>query len=180
MSLQASDLSVVMRRYPYCAVCALIALLCGGGSWFLWGQNAELALVYQDRSKEGEAMLATLVGGSTQRAELAAVRDTSHRIESNLAGDALADNLWYFYKIEEQTKVRMPALHQLQFPPGGNDAMFRRVPYHIQIQGTYDQVAAFLLALETAPRLAKITSFTFGRSGQVINLELNLEVLGKK
>ena len=180
MSLQSSDLAVILRRYPFPAACLIVTLLCGGGSWYLWGQNAELTLVNQDRAKEGEAMLATLVGGSTQRQELATAREITHRIETNLLSDALAENYWYFYKIEEQTKVKMPDMHQLNTPPTDGSAGFRRVPYVIKVTGGFEQVAAFLLAIEVGPRLAKITSFNFSRNGQVITLDMNLDFLGKK
>ena len=129
-------------------------------------------------------MLALLVGGSTQRAELEVVRETTRRIEENLVVEAnLAENLWYFYKLEEQTKARLPELHQLSSPTTDKSPLYRRVPYSLRIAGSYEQVAAFLLALETGPRLVKITGFNYARAeavGSAMALDLNVELLGKK
>jgi hypothetical protein len=180
MSTPLTGAGALLRRYPFCAICLLLTIACGAGSWFMWGNVDELKVVLEDRSKEGKAMLDTLVGGSTQRSELAAVREITRRIDDNLVGEALAENYWYFYKIEETAKARLGDLHELNTPLTGNTALFRRVPYTLRVAGTFDQVASFLLALETGPRLVKITSFSFTRGPTAITLDVNLEMLGKK
>jgi Tfp pilus assembly protein PilO len=184
MSLSLADLVALLKRWPYCVICIALTVASGVGWWMLRDRIAELQVVHAGRTKEGEAMLALLVGGSTQRTELEAVREAARRIEENLVVEAnLAENLWYFYKLEEQTKARLPELHQLSSPTTDKSPLYRRVPYGLRIAGTYDQVAGFLLALETGPRLVKITSFNYARSdpvGSAIALDLNVELLGKK
>jgi hypothetical protein len=174
------SLPALFRRYPFGAFCVVITLLAAVGSWFLWGYVQDQQVVLDDRLKEGKGMLETLIGGSTQRQELATVREVSHRISENLVGENLAENHWYFYKIEEQTKAHLPELHQLNSPLNENSPVFQRVPYTLKVNGTFDQVGAFVQAIETGPRLAKITSFTFTRNGPSITLELSLDMLGKK
>jgi hypothetical protein len=161
-----------------------VTLALAVGAWYFETHIEELQEAAADRSKEGEAMLALLVGGSTQRQELAFVRDTTRRIDGNLVLEGnLAENLWYFYKLEEQTKARLPELHQLNSPTTDSSPLFRRIPYTLHISGAFEQVTAFLLGLETGPRLVKITSFTFTNhdpNGATTELELSLEMLGKK
>jgi Tfp pilus assembly protein PilO len=182
MSLQLEGFVLVIRRYRYATGCVIAAIVLGAAAWYLWGEVEELEATRLERSREGEAMLAQLVTGSTQRQELAAVREATKRIEENLQGENLAENYQYFYKIEEKTKARLPELHQLNSPPTDTSPLYRRVPYTLRVSGTYEQVLAFLQALETGPKLASVTSFNFSRasSGNVLSLELNLEMLGKK
>lgn len=174
----------LLRRYPYAAGCIVATLALLGGAWFLRDKIAALQVDSAERTKQGEAMLSTLVGGSITRQELAHVREATRRIEDNLVIEAnLAENLWYFYKLEEQTKVRLPELHQLSSPIADKSPLYRRIPYNLRVTGTFDQVAAFLLALETGPRLVKITNFSFSRTdatGAGLALELSIELLGKK
>ena len=131
-------------------------------------------------------MLTLLVGGSTQRQELAAVREAARRIEDNLIIEAnLADNNWYFYKFEEQTKARLLELHPQSSPTTDDEARYKRIPYTLRVSGSYEQVASYLLALETGPRLANLTSFAISRrdkgtDSNSLMLELGLELLGKK
>ncbi|HVS51715.1 MAG TPA: type 4a pilus biogenesis protein PilO [Opitutaceae bacterium] len=181
MNPQLATALGVLRRYPYCAACVLLTILLGAGAWYLRGENDELLLTHADRSKEGESMLSLLVGGSTWRQELATARTATHRIEENLAVETnLAENTWYFFKFEEQAKVRLTELHQLNSPPS-ESTLYSRVPYTLRVAGEYEGVENFLHAVETGPRLVKITSFTMNRgtTGMIV-LDLNLEVLGKK
>ena len=184
MTARLEPLLALLRRYPFSAACLCLTLLFGGAAWYFSDHNDELETVRAARAKEGEAMLALLVGGSTQRQELAAVRAAARRIEENLVIETnLAENAFYFYKFEEQTKVRLPELHPLTSPTTDASQLYRRVPYTLRVAGTYEQVAAFLFALETGPRLANITAFGFSRreaGGTAITLDLSLELLGKK
>jgi Tfp pilus assembly protein PilO len=181
--MSTRDFIPLLRRWPYCVACFLVIVACAGGVWFIREKIQTLQQVHAERSQEGEAMLALLVSGSTQRAELDYVREATRRIEENLVVEAnLPENLWYFYKLEEQTKARLE-LHQLNSPTSDKSPLYRRVPYTLRITGTYPQVAAFLLALETGPRLAKINSFSYARAdaaASTMALDLSLELLGKK
>lgn len=184
MNALAARFVALLRRYPYCVGCAVLVIALGGTSWYLWGRNQELEIARQERAKEGEAMLTLLVSGSTQRQELASAREVSRRIEDNLLIETnLAENLWYFYKLEEQTKARLPELHQLSSPQNDTSPLYKRIPFTLRVTGTYEQVAAFLLALETGPRLVNITSFSYARrdpGGNSLALDLAIELLGKK
>ncbi len=184
MNAQLTAFLALLRRFPFAAACVLVTLLCGVGAYFLWDDIQVQEAARLDRQKEGEATLELLVGGSTQRQELAAVRDAARRIEDNLVRENdLADNQWYFYKFEEQTKSHLLELHPQSSPPANDTTMFKRVPYSLRLTGTFEQVAAYLLAIETGPRLANITSFALSRRDRdtnALSLELNLELLGKK
>ena len=184
MNPQLASLLLLIRRFPQSTICLGLTFVFGAASWVLHGQIAELELMQQERAKEGEAMLPLLVGGPTQRSELAAVQEVARRIESNLVVEHnLAENLWFFYKLEEQTRVRLPELHQLSSPPVAASSLFKRIPYTLKVTGSFDQVAAFLLALETGPRLVNIVSFTCSRTGAGgvgLAMDLSLELLGKK
>lgn len=184
MNPRVEQFIALVRRFPYATVCTGLTLLLAGVAWYLSSQNEELEVVRDNRAKEGEAMLTLLVGGSTQRAELAAARDAARRIEDNLVIESnLAENAFYFYKFEEQTKARLPELHPLSSPTTDTSTMYRRVPYTLRVTGNYEQVAAFLFAIETGPRLAHISAFGLTRrepGGSEITLDLSLELLGKK
>jgi Tfp pilus assembly protein PilO len=182
--MQASDIIGLPRRYPHSTICAIATVVLCAIAWFLRGQIADLDVSQKDRAREGEAMLALLVGGSTQRQELVAVQEVARRIDDNLVvEDNLAENLGYFYKLEEQTKSRLPELHPLSSPPGDTSPLFKRIPYSVRVTGTFEQVSAFLLALETGPRLVNVTGFNCSRTatgGAGLTLDLSLELLGKK
>ncbi len=179
-----------LRRYPFCVACMILTIAMATASWFLWQKVQSLEEERNDRAKDGEYMMSTRVSGKTLREDLAYVREYTHRIEDNLAvADNIVDNKGYFYKIEKQARVSLNDVQQLPAPPPDTDALYRRIPFSLKVSGGYAQLASFLLAIETGPRLANITSFSFRRGAlsnapdaplvPPLNLDLNVELLGK-
>jgi len=134
--------------------------------------------------QDSDLDLASMISGPSVRQELAASREITRRIEDNLVvDDNLAENLWYFYKIEQQTKAHLVELRPINSVASDSKAFYKRVPFTVRLTGTYEQTAAFLYAIETGPRLANITSLTFRRvepESLNILLDMDLELLGKK
>ncbi len=199
MNPQLAEFVALMRRFPWCVGCALVTLVCGGGAIYLHTDIGSLAEPYAQRDREYKEMLDLTKGGQLQRQELDHATEITRRIEENLLiQDSLAENNWYFYKFEEQTKAHLSELHQLNSPGPDNSAGFRRVPYTLRVGGTYEQVAAFIQVLETGPRLLRVTAFSMSRStgggrdagragaasdapeAAVLTADLNIELLGKK
>ena len=172
------------RRHPLSALCASICLLCVLLCWLIHTNTKWLELEHKQLSQDGDLMIGTLVTGPAVRQELAASREVTRRIEDNLViEDNLAENLWYFYKIEQQTKAKLPELHQLNSVVTDAKALYKLVPYTIRVTGTYEQAAAFLYAIETGPRIANINSVSIRRiepGSPFVDLDLNLELLGKR
>jgi Tfp pilus assembly protein PilO len=190
MSPQLAAIFAFLRRFLFAVVCTLVIATGGVAAWLLSHDVDEQELVRQERAREGEAMLDLLVGGTAQRQELEVVREAARRIDDNLVLESdLAGNNWYFYKLEEQTRCRL--LENRQQSAAGNEhsPLFKRIPWTLRLVGSYQQVAGYLLALETGPRLVRVTAFSLSRnsagagavaSPNVLSMELSVELLGKK
>jgi Tfp pilus assembly protein PilO len=179
-----------LRRYPFSVICAIVTIAMAVSSWFLWQKVQSLEEERNDRAKDGEYMLTTRVSGPTLREDLAYVRAYTRRIEENLAVvDNIVDNKGYFYKMEKQAGVSLYDVQQLPSPPPDSDSLYRRVPFSLKLAGGYQQLATFLRAIETGPRLANVTSFSIRRGANSLaadaplvpplNLDLTVEILGK-
>ena len=184
-ALSIGEINSRLQRHPFSVVCGGLALLSTMAAVYFWNEVGDLDELRAAREADGAAALEKMVSGPPLRQELAAVREATLRIEDNLViEDNLAENLWYFYKLEDQTKVKLLDIHQLNTITPESGALYRRVPYSLTIAGTYAQTASFLRALETGSHLANITFFSFKRHEAegpgVVTLDLNLELLGKK
>jgi Tfp pilus assembly protein PilO len=179
-----------LRRYPFCVSCAIVAIAMAVSSWFLWQSVQALDEERDARAKDGEDMLTTRASGKALRKDLADVRDYTRKIEENLAVvDNIVDNKGYFYKIEKQVRANLNDVQQLASPQPDSDSLYRRIPFSLKLSGSFEQLALFLRAIETGPRLANITSFSFRRSAAAnapdlppsssLTLDLTVEVLGK-
>ncbi len=174
-----------LRRNLFAVVCSLSIVVLLGIGWWLWHDLHNQEEILQARTLQGEVEIETIATSPLLREALAQTRITVERINRNLAIETnLADNLWYFYKLEEQTKARIRGLNQLATSgPGQNDrAEYKPIPYTMEISGTFAQVMDFLQSLESGPRLVKVRGFTFRRGepgGDGVVLQLELTVLGK-
>jgi Tfp pilus assembly protein PilO len=172
------------RRNPLSALCACVVVLCAVACWYIYGNMKWLDLEHKQVMQDGDLALSSMISGPSVRQELAASREVTRRIEDNLVvEDNLAENLWYFFKIEQSTKVHVAELRPNNSLITDTKAYYRRVPFTIKVTGTYEQAAAFLYAIETGPRLAYVTSLSIRRTdpGSVsVILDMNVELLGKK
>jgi Tfp pilus assembly protein PilO len=174
----------VMRRHPLSVFCASVCVACAIISWLIHGNLRWLELEHRQLGQDADLAVSTLISGPSIRQELAASREITRRIEDNLVvPDNLAENFWYFYKIEQQSKAHVVELHPLNAITTDSKSLYRRVPFAIRVSGTYEQVGAFLYLTETGPRLSNVTSVIFKRrdpGGSTILLDMNVELLGKK
>jgi hypothetical protein len=172
------------RRHPLSALCGSVVVIC---ALVCWGLNRDLTWLEIDHKQllqDGELQLAAMISGPSVRQERLAALEVTRRIEDNLViEDNLAENLWYFYKMEQQTKVHIAELLPVNSIVSDTRSLYRRVPFTIRVTGTYDQTAAFLHAIETGPRLSNVTYLSYRRSDLAsanVILEMNVELLGKK
>ncbi len=174
----------VARRHPLSALCACICLACVLACWYIYGNMKWLDLEHKQVTQDTELALTSLISGPSVRQELAASREVTRRIEDNLVvEDNMAENLWYFYKIESQTKAHIAEMRPNNSIISSSRAYYKRIPFAIRLTGTYEQTAAFLYAIETGPRLANITSLSFRRfepNSPNVLLDMDVELLGKK
>jgi Tfp pilus assembly protein PilO len=185
--MSASDIMewiAVVRRHPLSLLCGVVIIVCGVSSWVIYDNMSGLELERNQLAQDGDLMVATLITGPSVRTELEVTREITRRLDDNLVVEEnLAENLWYFYKIEQQTKAHLTELHQLNPLAPDSRSLYKRISYSLTVTGTYEQTGAFLYAIETGPRLANITLVSFRRvepGGPELSLEINLELLGKK
>ena len=100
-----------------------------------------------------------------------------------LDGRRLRHDVLHAGELHHPPGLHLTELHQLNPLVPDPRSLYKRIPYSLTVTGTYEQTGTFLYAIETGPRLANITSVSFRRSepgSPALNLEVNLELLGKK
>ncbi|MFI5356788.1 MAG: type 4a pilus biogenesis protein PilO [Opitutales bacterium] len=174
-----------LHRHYFGLSCAGLSVLLGVGSWFLWQHLIVANEELHESAQLGETEFETIANSPRLRDALAITRTAVDRIDNNLAAQSnLADNLGYFYKIEEQTQTRLRGLNQLNTADAapGAKVNYKLIPFTLEVSGSYARVMDFLLHLESGPRLVKIRSFNL-RLASVgstdVILQLDVAVLGK-
>ena len=178
---------IFLRRHLFGVICAGIAvILIGIGAW-LWLDIQRIRTDLSDITQMGEDELETIANSPRLRQALELTHSTVERIEANLAIETnLADNLAYFYNIEERSGSHIRGLNQLNVlaadAKGGAREEYVAIPYTLEVSGTYVEVMDFLQSLESGPRLVKVRSFNLRpvvEGSWDVVLQLDLIMLGK-
>ena len=177
--------AVFLRRHSFALSCAGLSVLLGVGSWFLWQHLIVANQELHESAQQGETVYETIANSPRLREALALTRTAVDRIDNNLAAQSnLADNLGYFYKIEEQTQTHLRGLNQLNTADAapGSKANYKLIPFTLEVTGSYSRVMDFLLHLESGPRLVTIRSYNLrlAAAGSTdVVLQLDVAILGK-
>ena len=115
------------------------------------------------------------------RTQAAMTKSAVEQIEAGLIDEGnLAENLWYFYQIGQQTHTNISELHQQSSSMVKAEMFYRTVPFTLRVAGSYEQVANFLFRLETGPRMLRVGAFDIQRQNtgtDSIVMSLSLDVL---
>jgi Tfp pilus assembly protein PilO len=174
----------VVRRHPLSALCASICVVCGFASWYIYGNMKWLDIEHKQIAQDADLAQSSLISGPSVKQERLAALVVTRQIEENLVvEDNLAENLQYFYKIENRTKAHVIELRPLNSMISDSKSLYKRVPFTIRVSGTYEQAIGFLYGVETGPRLAAITSLSIRRQepgSLVVILDMDLDLLARK
>ena len=109
--MNAADIAqwiAVLRRHPLSVFCAFVCVGCALVSWYIHVNLKWLDFDHRQLGQDADLAVSTLVSGPAVRQELTATRDITRRMEDNLVvPDNLAENLWYFYKIEQHLRLKV-------------------------------------------------------------------------
>ncbi|HTL67865.1 MAG TPA: type 4a pilus biogenesis protein PilO [Lacunisphaera sp.] len=177
---QVQDFS---RRNPVLVISLAVIVVMGSLSYYLWARQRELTAEHDEVKRSGEDMLQSLTSHARIMAEINSVTQALAFIDKNLVNEGdLAENLGYFYQIENNAHIRFTGLNQLSSQPGPADAPYKTVPFSLRATGTYRQMLRLLHELETGPRLLRVKTFSVTGSDtaeDVVTMELNVELLAK-
>lgn len=102
------------RRNPITVICAVVCLVCGLICWYLASNMKWLDLEHKQLMQDSDLAQASLISGPSVKQERLAALVITRQIEDNLViEDNLAENLQYFYRIEDRSKCHILELRPL-------------------------------------------------------------------
>lgn len=180
----AADLGSVLKKHPISLVCAVLSITCGVLLYLRSGNISEGQAELDARSAEAAAMVANIRNSSALTEQVAEIQGYAKDFEGRLmkAGQ-LAVNLQYFYKLETENEVKLVDVRQIPLSKN-TKANYVGVPFNVTIQGSYVHVMNFLNRLQHGRHFCRINTANFSKvssegAGSLINLAMNLEILGQ-
>jgi Tfp pilus assembly protein PilO len=191
--MTGADLIALIKKQPIAFACGLIALAAGVTLYFRFDAINEAQTGYEAKEKEARRFeqnvrhLAGLAEATRQ------VQDAGRQFESRLVrAGQLASNLQIFYRLENETGVRLLDVRQQSIPaprPNQPRGAYVPVPFTVSIQGTFQEVFDFLRRVETGSHFVRFNQVTFNKaeanasgrgsaSASLMTVTFGLELLG--
>jgi len=182
MSIEAKDISLLVKKYPIPCGCLLLILSAALFLYFRAGQLESVTSKLDDSSKELKRLKANITAGSQIEDQLAVLVNANKVISSEaLKITELATNPAMFYSLEKQSGITLTDLRQLVTSVGkGPLDEYIVIPFSVVAEGEFNQLMVFLKSLEYGNKVVRITNASLSPIGAAtkLNLSFSIEVLG--
>lgn len=164
--------------------CGVLALLLAGGSYWRSDEVPDSEEELTKKSAEAERYAANLKNAAQLKEQYDALVAANKSIDARvIRAGQLGKNLQYFYKLENETGVKLTADPRQGVPATKKDAKaaYIAVPYQLSVQGDLTQLLSFLRRLENGTHFCRVLNITLTGGGDrsaPLALMVNLELLG--
>jgi hypothetical protein len=178
MSINAQTLVGGLKKYPILVVSALITLVLLG---VLYSRSGLIDAQQEELDKylaEGSRHRANISNAVQLQDQLNFLIQANKAVKDRaLTAEGLAQNLQYFYRLEADVGIKY-----LDLRPGsrysGKSATYIPLNHIVNVQGSFTQIITFLRRLEQGVYFCRINSASASSNGDVVTLNLNLDLLG--
>lgn len=184
-----AELQTLVKKHPVTAVAVLVSIACGVLLYVRSSGIAERSDLATRKAEEAEKMQTNISNSSGLQEQTEKAQEATKEIEARLVrASQLAINLQYFYKLESDSGVKILDVRQSPVPApraGAPATTYVGIPYTVSVQGTFAQTLSFLKRIETGRHFCRFQTVTYtkagtvGRAADLMNLSVNLELLGQ-
>lgn len=165
--MTGADLLALIKKQPIAFACGLIALLCGIALYIRSDAVDEAQRLFEEKDKESQKIALNARHTTGLAEQVQEIQGDAKQLESRLvrAGN-LANNLQFFYRLENDTGAKLVDVRQNGLPPAKANApktLFVPVSFSLTLQGTYPQIWTFLRRIETGPHFARFDRLTVSK-----------------
>lgn len=185
--MTGADLSAHFKKHPLGAIGLLVCVLCGVAIYFRSSAIEEAQSRFEEKDTESQKITTNVRNMSGLEEQTNQLQAAAKDLESRIIRESqLANNRQIFYRLENETGVKLVDVRQNPVPPmraGATRATYFGVPFAVNVQGTYPQVMAFLRRLESGQQLCRFGNITVskasgGTTADTISANISLDLLG--
>ena len=188
MSISNEQVVTFIKKNPIGVGCGVLSLLMAATIYFRSGNLPAAQDVLDQKSNEADRHAINVRYAAQLKEQLDALNTADHAIEARLVRAAqLATNTQYFYRLENDTGVKLLNISQTtttaQAAKAGKSS-FVPIAFSLTAQGSYLQLLDLLHRLENGVHYCRILSANTVKVGtgdtDLLTLTLNLELLGQR
>lgn len=184
MSIQASDLTRILKKFPIPVICAVLGL---SGLLMLYFRSEKLgesASNLEQRTKELKRLRGNITASAQIDEQLATLEKADKQFTSSAVRvSELAKNPEIFYAFWRENGLGLPDVKQLSTsaPPNTVDGVYFVIPFTVNVEGEFKTIITFLKHLEFGQQVNRISSASISPTqGQRVSLNFTIEYLGLK
>jgi len=185
---KGNKLVSTLKEYPLAVLCAVVILVCAVLIFLRAGVIPELSAKEADLTSRIRTIDQNVKNAKDLGEEVEAVKTLVDQVDSRLFNrDQRAVNINFFYSLEDRLDVRISNIGQMP----GEDSVYAKggayelklhstISYNIALEGTYDDILAFLYELHRVDpliRVAEVQIASGKRNADDGILEARLRVL---
>ncbi len=186
--MTTADFTALLKKHPLSTACVAIALVSGAVLYLRADAIPASQAEFDERSNVAARMIDNVKNAPNLAEQTAEIQEHVKQLETRLMrASQLAVNLQYFYKLENDTGVKL--VDARQDTPRPTKSQYLPIPFSVTVQGSNDQVMKFLAQLQHGRHFCRIKSSvinSIGARGEgaatsgppEITLSLNLDLLG--
>lgn len=165
--MTGADLLALIKKHPIAFACGLLALACAVALYVRSDAVDEAQRLFEEKDKESQKIALNARHTTGLAEQVQEIQAEAKQLESRLlrAGD-LANNLQFFYRLENESGVKLIDVRQNPLPAAKQNApktLFVPVSFNLTLQGTYPQIWTFLRRIETGPHFARFDRLTVAK-----------------
>lgn len=183
--MNSQALVKLLKKNPLSITCGVLSMIFIIVIFLRSDTIPEAEGVLAQKSAEGEKLAANIQYSAQLKEQLEAVTASNKEIDSRIVrASQMLTNTQYFYKIENETGVKMIDIRQTTPASVGKPAKGSYLPvsFAVSVQGDLNHILAFLRRVENGTHYSRVlTASCSGNSAQrnaPLTLALSLELLG--
>ena len=181
MSINVETISVSVKKYPVLVVCGTLTLILAITLYFRSGVIEQLQVEQESVNKEVKRYSSNISNAAQIQDQSTFLVKANEAVKARtLSAESLAINLQYFYRLESETGVKY-----LDLRPAGRSGSkitakqaYIPLSYIVTIQGSFDQILAYLGHIEQGAYFARINTASATGTGSAVTVNLNIDLLG--
>ena len=183
--MTTQDLTAGFKRNPVAVICGVLCVAFIAAIFLRNGLVAEAETTLEAKTAEGQKYATNIQYSAQLKDQVDAVTAANKEIESRIIrASQMAMNMGYFYKLENDTKIKMIDSRQLTpaSVPKPAKGAFLPVSFAVAVQGDLNLVLTFLRQVENGVHYARINNATLSgnavQRGAPLTLSLSVDLLG--
>lgn len=166
--MTGADLIALIKKHPVAFVAGFIAIACVAWGYVHSDAVEDARTEFERKETQARKMADNVRHAAGLEEQTAEIKDAAQQLESRLVrAGQLATNLQFFYRLENETGVKLLDARQVQLPPAKANAprtLYIGVPFNLSAQGTYPEVLEFVRRIEAGPHFSRFGSVTFTKA----------------